>query len=239
MPEEQLRVILLKYTPDPEETIALAGRLCYSRVGVPQLREKLSPEMRERLLKLLLEGGHHSPLEHVNFTFVVEGISRACSHQLVRHRLASYSQQSQRYVSAKDFGYIIPPEIAKDDELRAKFIENMERFAQSYEFYVERLRAKGRTREQAQEDARFILPNAAETKIMMTMNARELIHVSNVRLCERAQWEIRRLFEAIKEEVAKIAPTVASYMVPKCDDKFLGYCPEGEMSCGRVPTRKP
>ncbi len=239
MPEERLRVVLINYTPNPEETIALAGRLCYSPVGVPQLREKMSDEEKKKLLKLLLAGGHHSPLEHANFTFAIEGISRACSHQLVRHRIASYSQQSQRYVSASDFGYIIPPEIAKDDELKASFIEDMRRFVQRYEFYVERLLAKGRDREQAQEDARFVLPNAAETKIVVSMNARELIHASNVRLCLRAQWEIRCLFEAMKKEVAVVAPTIAAYMVPKCDDKILGYCPEGKMSCGLVKTRKP
>lgn len=238
MPETALNVVLLRYTPKPEETIALAGRLCYSPVGVPELQQEMSDDEKHKLLKLLLRSGHHSPLEHASFTFAIEGISRACSHQLVRHRIASYSQQSQRYVSAEDFQYVIPPVIAGDEESKRLFEDEMNRAAAAYRHQVESLLARGRTKEQAQEDARFLLPNAAETKIVVTMNARELIHTSNVRLCNRAQWEIRRVFRRMKALVADAAPTIEAYMASKCDERFLGYCPEGRMSCGKMPLKE-
>jgi len=231
VPEQRLKVTLLEHTPDPEGLVAVAARSCYARSSAAELKEKLKPEQREKLLKLLLNGGHHSPVEHASFTFVIEGISRSCSHQLVRHRLASYSQQSQRYVGANNFGYIIPPSIIRNQELKELFIKEMEKISQSYQFMVEKLKEIGRSAEQAQEDARFLLPNAAETKITMTMNARELIQAANLRLCLRAQWEIRKLFSTLKKEVSKVSPTFASYMVPKCDPHILGYCPEGKLAC--------
>lgn len=238
MPEARLKVILLEHTPEPEKTIALAGRLCYSPVGVPELKEKMTREDIARLLAILFRGGHLSPLEHAGFTFGIEGISRACSHQLVRHRLASYSQQSQRYVSASDFSYVVPPQIGRDPELKGQFEAEMERLAGAYSDMSAALCAKGRSKEQAQEDARFLLPNAVETKIVVTMNARELIHASNVRLCNRAQWEIRRMFAAMKAEVKDVSPTIGAYMVSKCDERWLGYCPEGRMSCGKMPLKE-
>ncbi len=238
MPEARLKVVLLKHTPDPEETIALAGRLCYSAVGVPELKKSMSEDEKQRLLGVLLRGGHHSPLEHASFTFAIEGISRACSHQLVRHRLASYSQQSQRYVSGKDFRYVVPPAIARDEALRSVFEEEMTRAAEVYSQAASALLDRGRTKEQAQEDARFLLPNAAETKIVVTMNGRELIHAANLRLCRRAQWEIRALFKEMVRLVGEVAPTIGSYMVSKCEPQILGYCIEGKMSCGRRPLRE-
>lgn len=237
MPEATLKATLLNHTQKPEETVALAGRLCYSQVGVVELRKKMSPQEKAKLLRLLFSSGHLSPFEHAGFTFGVEGISRACSHQLVRHRIASYSQQSQRYVKADNFPYIIPPQIKKDKKLKEEFIEDMKKSAARYKHYVKALE-KTRSKEQAQEDARFVLPNAAETKIVVTMNARELIHTANVRLCNRAQWEIRHLFAAMRKEVRKVAPTVASFMASKCDKQFLGYCPEGRLSCGKTRTKE-
>lgn len=240
MSEGKLSVTLLSSTPNAEETVALAGRLCYSAVGAKELNKEMKREEKKRLLELLIKGGHHSPLEHASFTFGIEGISRACSHQLVRHRIASYSQQSQRYVKENDFDFIVPPQIKKDKELEEKFLETMSSLSEVYKFFVKKLLGRGRSKEESQEDSRFILPNACETKIVMSMNARELMHISNLRLCTRAQWEIRQLFRAIREEVKKVAPIIASYMAPKCDEKVLGYCPEGKMglACPRVKSGK-
>ncbi|MFQ5574740.1 MAG: FAD-dependent thymidylate synthase [Terriglobia bacterium] len=242
MPATKMKVTLVEHTPDPESLVAAAGRSCYGRKSTAELKGSLSADDKKRLLKLLLSGGHHSPIEHASFTFGIEGISRSCSHQLVRHRLASYSQQSQRYVGADNLSFIVPPAIEGDDELERFFVGEMDKIGESYEKLAAALEEKGRTPEQAKEDARFLLPNAAETKIAMTMNARELVQAANLRMCLRAQWEIRRLFSAMKKEVKEVAPTFARYMVPKCDPLILGYCPEGKLAChwvdeGRVKLK--
>ncbi|MBI2864859.1 MAG: FAD-dependent thymidylate synthase [Chloroflexi bacterium] len=221
-----MHVALIKYTPDPELTIAVAARLCYSSIEAPRIMEKMSEGQIESLLKQLLASGHLSPFEHANFTFAIGGISRACSHQLVRHRLASFSQQSQRYVSFKKLPYVVPPTVEQKPALKEKFEEAVEA---AHRVYADLLAAGIPA-----EDARFVLPNAAGTNLVMTMNARELMHVCSLRLCPKAQWEILQLFSAIKKEVEKVAPRIAARLQPKCMQ--LGYCDERE-SCGIMPTR--
>lgn len=230
MKEAKLKVFILEHTPNPEEVVALSARLCYSAIGVSELKEKLNQEEKKKLINLLRESGHLSPFEHASFTFAVEGISRACSHQLVRHRIASYSQQSQRYVSEEEgFDYIIPFTIKEDKELRKIFIEAVKLSHQYYCKILKALEKKGLKGELARQDARFVLPNAAETKIIITMNARQLIHFFRVRCCNRAQWEIRELATEMLRQVKKVAPLLFENAGPGC---LLGKCPEGKFSCG-------
>ena len=221
-------VTLLRYTPNPELTIATAARLCYSDASAAQLSQKLSDSQVERLLAHVIASGHHSTLEHVSFTFALDGLSRAASHQLVRHRLASYSQQSQRWVAFVKADYVIPPSIAAVPALKKAFQERAEA---AFSLYRQLLEAGIPA-----EDARYLLPNAITTRLVMTMNARELIHVCSLRLCRRAQWEIRSLFEDVRAEVERVAPRIAAHLQPKCIP--LGYCDEGERECcGLMPPR--
>ena len=241
MPEAKLKVILLSHTPNPEETVAMAAKLCYSSSDIESLKKKIEAKDQKEFVKKLAKIGHMSPIEHATFTFGIEGISRACSHQLVRHRLASYSQQSQRYVSETSrqsavssqatFDYIVPQSIAKDREAREAFDNFMIEAQKTYDFIVERLDRKGIKGESAFQDARFVLPNAAETKIMVTMNARELLHFLRQRCCERAQWEIREMAFEMYKLVKKVAPTIFEKAGPAC---LYGPCTEGEMYCGKL-----
>ncbi len=202
--------------------VALAARLCYSPAGIGELKEDVSRKDVRGLIRKVLSMGHTSTLEHVAFTFGVEGISRAASHQLVRHRIASYSQQSQRYVSA-DFGYVTPGTIARVPVLRREYDRHM---AASSMLYGKMTKAGIPA-----EDARFVLPNASETKVLVTMNARELHHFFALRTCRRAQWEIRemalRMLAIAKREALLLFETAG----PGC---VRGRCPEGKMSCGKA-----
>jgi len=232
MPEAKLKVILLRHTPNPEETVAMSAKLCYSPSDIESLKEKIEMRDQKVFVERLVKMGHMTPIEHVSFTFAVEGISRACSHQLVRHRLASYSQQSQRYVSEESgFDYIIPPSIKKHKELKNIFLSFMKEAQKSYNFIVRELNERGVKGESANQDARFVLPNAAETKIIITMNARELLHFFRQRCCNRAQWEIRYMAEEMSKRVKKIAPTIFHKAGPGC---LYSPCPEGEYSCGKI-----
>ncbi|MFW6125633.1 MAG: FAD-dependent thymidylate synthase [Chloroflexota bacterium] len=221
-----INVVLISHTPDAERTIAAAARVTASPVSAEELLEKLTPEQVDRLIESLLSSGHMSPFEHASFTFAIEGVSRVTSHQLVRHRLASYSQQSQRYVSLREYNYVTPRTISGRQELERRYHEMVQ---SAHRLYLEMLDVGIPA-----EDARYVLPNASETRLMMTMNARELIHACSLRLCLRAQWEIVELFEQIKEEVEKVAPRIGAELKPKC--YRLGYCDERE-SCGIFPTR--
>ncbi len=232
MKEAKLKVILLRHTPEPEETVALAAKLCYSPSDIEALTEKIKKKDQQGFVKKLMNMGHLSPIEHASFTFAIEGISRACSHQLVRHRIASYSQQSQRYVSEESgFDYIIPPTIKEDPELRKYFEEFMNQAQEVYNHIVKRLNEKGLKGEAANQDARFVLPNACETKIIVTMNARELLHFFKQRCCLRAQWEIRAMAEEMLKLVKKVAPTIFHKAGPGC---ISGPCPEGDFTCGKL-----
>lgn len=232
MSEAKLKVILLRHTPNPEETVAMAAKLCYSPSDITSLKGSIEAKDQKAFVDKLVKMGHMTPIEHPSFTFAIEGISRACSHQLVRHRVASYSQQSQRYVSEKTgFDYIIPPSIKADKELKMLFTAFMKKSQETYNFIVEKLNEKGIKGEAANQDARFVLPNAAETKIMVTMNARELLHFFRQRCCSRAQWEIRAMAEEMLKLVKKIAPTIFYKAGPGC---LYAPCPEGDYTCGMI-----
>ena len=224
---EMLKVKLLEYTKNPERVVAMAARLCYSPIGAEELSEKLPNETVEKMVKKMLATGHGSTIEHASFTFGVEGVSRALTHQLVRHRIASYDQQSQRYVAEHNFEYITPHTIENNEAAKEKFDGIMEEIQKKYNELVELGVPK--------EDARYVLPNAAETKILITMNARSLMHFFNLRCCNRAQWEIRELANKMLEEVKKVAPILFSKAGASCD--AFGYCPEGEFSCGKVKNK--
>lgn len=219
-----MQVKLLRYTPEPEKTVAMSARLCYSPIGAAELEEKISDEQAAKLVHKLVEMGHFSTLEHVSFTFAIEGVSRVLTHQLVRHRIASYSQQSQRYVKEHDFETILPPSIAARPAVREKFEKLMGEIRGLYTEWTEMGIPA--------EDARYILPNAAETKIVVTMNVRSLLNFFSLRCCNRAQWEIRILAEKMLEEVKKVAPVLFEKAGPSCVTD--GICTEGEMTCGRL-----
>ena len=233
MAESGLNVVLLNYTQNPEETVSHAARLCYSSSTIEKLKEKVAQNDQKHFVNKLISIGHASPFEHVSFTFGVEGISRACSHQLVRHRLASFSQQSQRYVGShskenKGFDYIIPPSV-KQAGIEEWFSGKMDELQKWYDELVEVLSSRGNNG--VFEDARFVLPNAIETKIVITMNARELLHFFNVRCCYRAQWEIREMAIEMLRITKPIAPNIFKNAGPECvNDK----CNEGKMSCGKM-----
>ncbi len=240
-----MNVKLLAYTENPERVVALAAKLCYSNTDVETLGNNITEQSSKDFVKLLFELGHESPVEHVNFTFAVEGVSRALLAQLTRHRIASYSVQSQRYVKLDNFKYIVPPEIESDDKAKEMFISAMESSLESYNRLTEVLLQKyikqsGKTMEQldkkqlsafekkAIEDARFVLPNACETKIVFTMNARSLYNFFKHRLCYRAQWEIRQMSLEMLKLVFEKAPELFSGCGPSC---LNGACSEGRMSC--------
>lgn len=234
MAESKLQVILLRHTPNPDEIIAQAARLCYSPASVEELRKQMKSQDHTNFIEKLIDMGHLSPVEHISFTFGIEGISRACSHQIVRHRLASYSQQSQRYVGQHarktgGFHFIIPPSIEKTEK-KQWFIDKMQTIQKWYDELVDILEKSG---ESSFEDARFLLPNATETKIIITMNARELLHFFRVRCCNRAQWEIRNMAIEMLRLAKQVSPNIFKDAGPGCvHDK----CPEGKMTCGQMDT---
>jgi len=219
-----MNVTLIEHTPNPERTVALAARLCYSPTSIDDLREKLADSDVESFLDKIMSLGHHSVLEHASFTFGIEGISRVTTHQLVRHRIASFSQQSQRYVSHKEeFTSIMPDTIAENVEARQIFAFMSETVHKAYAQLIDMGIPP--------EDARYILPNATETKIIMTMNARELIHFFALRCCQRAQWEIREMSVEMLRLLQKVAPVIFRKAGPGC---LSGPCPEGKFCCGQT-----
>ena len=182
----------------------------------------------EKMLKLIervVGSGHYSVIEHIQVTFAISNVSRACTHQLVRHRHMSFSQKSQRYVKERgQFDFLIPPTIEKNPELKQKFVDFMGEGSKIYcEFTEAGIPA---------EDARAVLPNAAATSIVASLNLRELIHIANLRLCTRAQYEIRTMVKMMCDELIKVEPWLKPYLVPKCEAN--GFCDE-DKSCGRVP----
>lgn len=242
-----MKVKLLAHTPEPEKVISMAAKLCYSQVGVDEIAENLTEESINKFLNMLVSIGHESPIEHVTFTFGIEGISRSCSHQIVRHRIASFSQQSQRYVKLNQFEYIIPPEIEKNEEAKKIFIESMNKCQEDYDKLVEILftkhyqdllnkgvnekKAKTQAEKMSIEDARYVFPNACETKMVFTINARSLYNFFHHRCCERAQWEIRELATEMLRLVREVAPILFNNVGPSC---LNGSCPEGNMTCGKI-----
>jgi len=226
MPETHLHVELLARTPEPEKTCALAARTCYSALEYDELKALVDEKDQAAFLRRIMASGHLSVLEHASFTFGISGVSRALLAQITRHRIASFSVQSQRYVSLeKGFGYIVPPRIRDLGEDAVKAFEGQMAQMQSwYEGWQEKLG------ENANEDARFVLPNACETHITVTMNARELLHFFSLRCCNRAQWEIRALAREMLRLCKQVSPTIFESAGPGC---VRGACPEGAKSCGQ------
>ena len=243
----ELKVKLMAHTPNSDAIVAAAAKLCYSPVGVDGIMEKLTDEEVAKFVEHLVSMGHESPIEHVTFTFGIEGISRSCSHQIVRHRIASFSQQSQRYVKIDQFEYIIPPEIEKNEKAKEIFIQSMNKCQEDYDKLVEILfekhyqdlldkglnekKAKSQAEKMSIEDARYVFPNACETKMVFTINARSLYNFFHHRCCERAQWEIRELATEMLKLVREVAPILFNNVGPNC---LNGACPEGKMTCGKI-----
>ena len=228
--QKKLKVILLRHTLSPEETIALSAKLCYSKSTIEDLKEKISQKDQSAFIEKLMGMGHESVLEHVTFSFGVEGVSRVLLAQLTRHRIASFSVQSQRYVSYENgFGFIMPDSIAAlGEEAVQEYQKQMDTIESWYVEWQKKL-GKG---EKSNEDARFVLPNACETRLVVTMNVRELRHFFSLRMCNRAQWEIRRMAEEMFRICFDIAPALFMDAGPAC---IRGKCPEGEKTCGMAP----
>ena len=217
----QPNVILIAHTPEAEKVVAMAAKICYAKdVSIKKLQKKINDNDVSAFITKLLESGHESPFEHISFTFGIEGISRAFSHQLVRHRMASFSQRSQRYCFEDGFNYIEPEDINENENEDKIFRDFMRHSKEVYSKLID----KG----VKPEDARMVLPNACETKIIVTMNARELLHFFKLRCCKRAQKEIREVAFMMKNICRKVAPNIFQYAGPNC---LKGYCTEGENSC--------
>ncbi|MEZ4357338.1 MAG: FAD-dependent thymidylate synthase [Eubacteriales bacterium] len=237
MGQVKSRVYLLTHTPNPEEAIALCAKLCYSDAEIKEIANGISADKCAGFIKTLIKMNHLAPIEHASFTFGIEGVSRALLAQITRHRLASFCVKSQRYVGAKNeqgvFAYVVPPSIeALGEEAVLKFNSQMNTLQGWYNEWVDAL---GNAGEKSNEDARFVLPNACETKIIVTMNARELLHFFELRCCFRAQWEIREVAWEMFRLVYKVAPNIFSLGGPSCINHT---CNEGKMSCGRSAESK-
>ncbi|MDO4748718.1 MAG: FAD-dependent thymidylate synthase [Eubacteriales bacterium] len=254
------KVTLLAHTPLPEQTVAMAAKLCYSATDIENIRDGLNEEKTNSFLDMLTQLGHASPVEHASFTFGIEGISRACSHQLVRHRIASYSQQSQRYVDGTKFEFVTPPEIEKNEKAFEAYKKVIDMQSEAYaqirdalivgyikensneelngtdEEIINNFREADKALfntylKKANEDARFVLPNACTTKIVCTFNVRSLNNFFDHRCCNRAQWEIREVAEQMLMLCKEVAPTLFKNSGPRC---VRGACPEGKMTCGKI-----
>ena len=225
-----MKVRLLEITQNPISVIYCAARQCYSNLNMTDVYplEEDTEEHKLKLINHVLNSGHHSVLEHVNLTFAISGISRNTSHQIVRNRIASFSEKSQRYCNVKDSNFVIPPEIQKNEELNNKFIEMVNKNKEIYNYLV--------SNNIKEEDARFILPSCIETALVVTYNVRELIHIFSDRLCSLAQWEFRNVANEMLKICKKEIPAIFEKIGPKCQQ--LGYCPESKKrSCGRKKTR--
>ena len=238
-------VYLLTYTPNPEHSIAAAAKLCYSSSSISDLRNNLTDEKAAQFVEMLSEIGHESPIEHASFTFGIEGVSRALLAQITRHRMASFSVKSQRYVREGAFEYVTPPEIENIPEAKKIYDEIMAEDQKRYDALAEILKqqhiktflAEGKDEKTANrlaekkaiEDARFVLPNACETQMVLTMNARSLMNFFRHRCCNRAQWEIKDVADQMLALVLQVAPNLFKNAGPAC---VSGPCPEGKMTCG-------
>jgi len=242
------KVTLLTHTVNPDKTIAAAAKLCYSPSSIDNILDGLTDESASGFVDMLSEIGHESPIEHASFTFGIEGVSRSLLAQITRHRIASFSVQSQRYVEEAQFEYIIPPEIEKNEAAKKLYIEAMEDDQQKYETltkilkdqHKEKLLKEGKSEADAEktakkaaiEDARFVLPNSCATKMIVTMNARSLQNFFAHRCCNRAQWEIREIADRMLELCCEVSPKLFKKSGPKC---LFGKCTEGKMTCGSPP----
>lgn len=221
-----MNVKLITHTPEPEKVVAAAAKLCYSSAAdIDTILDNLTQEKSEEFIRYLMSMGHSSPLEHISFTFGVEEVSRVLLAELTRHRIASYSVRSMRYVSESEFDYVTPKTI-KDKHLDGEYTALVESCRQLYDKMVDAGVPK--------EDARMILPNSTHTRIIFTMNLRSLLNFLSLRECTRAQWEIREMANKIAEICKEKFPVLFSTAGASCVNK--GYCPEGDKSCGIAPT---
>ncbi|MBQ9150499.1 FAD-dependent thymidylate synthase [bacterium] len=228
MAKKELEVSLIGIPNNLLDVIYTACRTCYSADGAVEIFNNITDDKEKKLalIKRIISSGHYSTIEHIQLTFAINNISRAATHQLVRHRHMSFSQKSQRYVKEADFDYIIPNAIQRQPELLEKFEAFMQTTSKLYAELVEAGIKK--------EDARSILPNATASSIVCSLNLRELIHLANLRLCTRAQLEIRTCVAKMCALVIKQEPWLAEHLVAKCER--LGYCDE-DNSCGKVATK--
>lgn len=241
--EVKPKVTLMSYTAEPDSLVAFASRLCYTgKTGSDLYTEGLTSEEIKRGVNLLHKNGHESPFEHVNFTFLIEGVSRSLLAQITRHRIASFSVQSQRYVKMNNFQVIVPDEIESEPKAKALFMEQMNSSIQSYNeiatILEEKYKQQGLDAKSAEkkaiENARAVLPNSASTQLIMTMNARSLFNFFEERCCNRAQEEIRGLAWQMLKLVREKAPLIFAEAGPTC---VRGKCKETTMSCGK-PYKK-
>lgn len=246
-----MNVELLQHNPDSQKIVAAAAKLCYSSSEINGILNGLDTEKTASFIERLMSMGHESPLEHISFTFGIEGVSRSLLAQLTRHRIASYSVKSQRYVNEGKFEFIIPKEIEANEDAKKIFLDAMQDDVKAYNSLSEILfkkhyadminsgvpekKAKGGAEKKAIEDARYVLPNACETKLIATFNARSLLNFFNHRCCERAQWEIRDLAWEMLKLVKEICPVIFKTAGPPC---LVKPCPEGAMSCGKMLEKR-
>jgi len=225
VPQVTQRVELVRHTVDGEALTALAAKLCYAGGDLTALLEKIEQNDQRAFISKILKMGHESVMEHISFTFLIEGVSRALLAQLTRHRIASFSVQSQRYVSyEKGFGYVVPPAVeALGGQAVREYAAQMDQMLVWYQDWQKKLGTN--------EDARFVLPNACETRLLMTMNVRELKHFLALRMCRRAQWEIRQMADTIFALCYAQMPELFADAGPGC---LRGACPEGEKACGQM-----
>ena len=247
-----VKVTLIAHTPDPEKIVASAAKLCYSDSGIDTMLEGLNEEKAVEFVEMLSSLGHESPIEHVSFTFGIEGVSRTLLAQITRHRIASFSVQSQRYVKKSNFVFITPPEIEADEQAKALFEKSMNNALDTYNALADILEkkhfetfvsagmnektARSKAEKRAIEDARFVLPNACETKMVVTMNVRSLLNFFRHRCCSRAQWEIKAVADEMLRLCKDVAPSIFKNAGPSCVKE--GKCPEGRMTCGRFAEVK-
>ena len=221
-----MKLVLMRTTPEPDRLVAIAARRCYSNRSADEIDEKLSDQEVGRLLDFLRQRNHLSPFEHADFSFSVDGISRALSHQLVRHRIASYSQESQRYVNymkVESLPFITPPKISANEKALEIYNQALEHTLEAYRKMVDAGIAP--------EDARYVFPNAIETKFVFTMNARSLFNFFEQRCCLKAQWEIRILAMEMLKEVRKVAPNIFKNAGAPCQYLQNAYCRENDPQC--------
>ncbi len=244
-----MKVTLIAHTPEPEKTIACAAKLCYSPSTIDTVMDGLTDEKASSFIEMLGSIGHQSPIEHVTFTFGIEGVSRSFLAEVTRHRIASFSVQSQRYVAENNFEFVVPPEIELIPEAKAEYMRAMEEDTKHYNMLADILQkkhyetflaegmdeknARQKAQKKAIEDARFVLPNACCTKMIATFNARSLYNFFNLRCCNRAQWEIHAVADEMLRLVREVAPTLFKNAGPSC---MNGKCPEGKMTCGKMKS---
>ncbi|GMB10911.1 MAG: FAD-dependent thymidylate synthase [Candidatus Improbicoccus devescovinae] len=233
-----MKITLISHTPEPEKLITAAAKLCYSSLEINEILNKMDEEKCGLFIKKLIKLGHESPLEHASFTFGIEKVSRVFLSQITRHRIASFSVRSQRYVPENKFNFIIPKKIADNSAANFEFLSEINNIKKSYEkitrFLCKNNNLCENTTKKLEKDileiARYILPGATESKIICTFNARSLLNFFKLRCCNRAQLEIRNAANEMLNLVKKIAPNIFATAGPPC---ITGECRQGAMACAK------